>query len=184
MTLLQNLLLLTFLLPIGSALAAQGFTPSPDFVALLDTMELRLNPPLNADFKPVRRRANKYLPDQFVVYSREEKLEMRYSLLPEGEGNRYAGQPHLRSMTTVMNLGSNEEDAVISVHSFGEEEMAVFNADWAKMYTFRPKDSYSDKRMAQLVAIYREGRGMAYAVLLFDKAPATLDGRQLAMRFR
>ena len=52
------------------------------------------------------------------------------------------------------------------------------------MYTFRPKRSFSDKSQAQLIALYRSGRGLAYTILLFDKAPDPLEGRQLTLRFR
>jgi len=157
---------------------------TPEFAILLDSMDVRINHPLDADFRLQPNLENDYLKDQLTAYSKREKLEMRFHLRPETGTDPYFQMPHLRAATLVMNLSSNEEDAVTTVHSFGEEEMAIFNADWARMYTFRPKRSYSDRGNAQLVALYKSGRGMAYIILLFREAPTTIEGRQLALRFR
>ena len=165
-------------------LTAQRFATTPEFDRLLEQLDATVNYPLQSDFRTIKTPRNDYLEDHLAVRSRAEKLEIRFHLRPERDYDIYAGRPHYLSMMKVMNLGSNADDAVTAVHSFGEEELAVFNADWARMYTFRPKRGYSEREQAQLVAIYREGRGMAFVVLLFDRAPETLEGRQLAVRFR
>lgn len=170
---------LSFALPLAAQLPL-----TPEFTRLLDSMDVRVNHPFNADFKLRPIIENDYLEDQLVVLSKEEKLEVRFHLRPETENDLYYRRPHLRAGLLVMNLASNDEDAVTTVHSFDEEEMAVFNADWARMYTFRPKRSYSSEPNAQLIAAYKEGRGLAYTILLFDQAPPTLEGRQLLLRFR
>ncbi|MGB3800731.1 MAG: hypothetical protein WA952_13025 [Lewinella sp.] len=173
------LLLLT-----GSTLVAQIDLP-PDFMVRLDSLDMRFNAPLDSDYREkTLRDENRWLDDHYTMSSRREKLEIRFHLDPEQLGDRYYGLPHLAATTLAMNLGSNDEDAVTAVHSFGTEEMAIYNADWARMYTFRPKRSFSNKEQAQLIALYREGRGLAYTILLFDDAPDTLDGRQLSLRFR
>ncbi len=175
-------LLLLFALPIAAG--AQVDLPG-DFLVRLDSLDIRFNAPLDSDYKEkTLRDENRWLEDHYTMTSRREKLEVRFHIVPEHEGDRYYGLPHLAATTLAMNLGSNDEDAVTAVHSFGTEEMAVYNADWARMYTFRPKRSFSDKEQAQLIALYREGRGLAYTILLFDDAPDTLDGRQLSLRFR
>ena len=172
------------LLVLALPVAAQMDLPA-DFLARLDSLDLRFNAPLDSDFREqTLRNDNRWLSDHYTMTSRREKLEIRFFIAPEHEGDRYAGLPHLAATTLAMNLGSNDEDAVTAVHSFGEEDMALYNADWARMYTFRPKRSFSDKEQAQLIALYREGRGLAYTILLFDRAPDTLDGRQLSLRFR
>lgn len=176
-------LILLILLAIATPMAAQ-MPLTPEFSALLDSLDVRVNHPFNADFKLKPLAENDYLADQLVAYSKDEKLEVRFHLRPETEDDLYYRRPHLRAGLLVMNLASNDEDAVTTVHSFGEEEMAIFNADWARMYTFRPKRSYSPMPNAQLIATYKEGRGLAYTILLFDHAPPTLEGRQLLLRFR
>ncbi|NJB86468.1 hypothetical protein GGR26_002236 [Lewinella marina] len=175
---------LLFLLLFAAALPAQMDLP-PDFITRLDSMDIRFTAPLDSDFRETTlRNENRWLEDHYAMASRREKLELRFHLRPEHEGDRYYQLPHLAATTLAMNLGSNDEDAVTAVHSFGEEELALYGADWARMYTFRPKRSFSDKEQAQLIALYREGRGLAYTILLFDKAPETLEGRQLSLRFR
>ena len=167
------------------ALPLTGQLPvPPEFQTLLDSMDIRLNHPLDGDFKLRHSAANDYLEDMVTLTSRREKLEMRFHLIPESKLLFYQGRPHLKAGLVQMNLASNDEDAVTAIHSFGEEELAVLNADWARMYTFRPKSSYSFRRQAQMIAVYREGKGMGLLMLLFDKAPPTIEGRQLTLRFR
>ena len=171
----------------GSSAPRGRLTAPPPFSALLAEMNMVWNRPLDSDYRTIRTPKNDYLADHFGMYSRDERLEIRFHLIPEDSTDRYFQLPHLRAMTLVMNLTSNADDvpeSSSSVISFGDEELEIFGADWAKLFTFRPKRSYSEKRHAQLVATYKEGSGMAYAVLLFDKAPETLEGRQLALRFR
>ncbi|PPK88439.1 hypothetical protein CLV84_1406 [Neolewinella xylanilytica] len=180
----MKVLLLSFLLLTSLAGSAQIDLP-PEFLLRLDSLDMRFNAPLDSDYREKTfRDENRWLEDHYTMTSRREKLELRFHIVPEHEGDRYYGLPHLAATTLAMNLGSNDEDAVTAVHSFGTEEMALYNADWARMYTFRPKRSFSDKEQAQMIALYREGRGLAYTILLFDDAPDTLDGRQLSLRFR
>lgn len=157
---------------------------TPAFESLLDSLDVRVNHPFDAGFVVQANPENDYLEHQLTVYSKAEKLEMRFHLRGEDERELYYQRPHLRAAMLAMNLGSNDDDAVTAVHSFGEEELAVLNADWARMWTFRPKRSYSSRSQAQLIAAYKEGRGLMYTVLLFDKAPETLEGRQMMLRFR
>ncbi|MFK8162688.1 MAG: hypothetical protein AB8H12_09525 [Lewinella sp.] len=174
---------LILLLLSGGLLHAQ-LPLTPEIQVWLDSLDVRVNHPFDADFKLLKNPENDYLADQLTVRSKSEKLEIRLHLRPETELDLYYQRPHLRVGMLVLNLASNAEDAVTTVHSFDDEELAVLNADWARMYTFRPKTSYSGRSTAQLVAIYKVGRGLAYTVLLFDDAPDTLEGRQLLLRFR
>lgn len=175
--------LLCFLCYYSVQLSAQ-LPVSVEFSELLSETALQLEHPQDAAFKLKPNPKNDYLKDQLTLYSKEEKLEMRFHIVPETENDIYYQRPHMRASLLVMNLGSNAEDAVTTVHSFDEEELAVLNADWARMYTFRPKTSYSPHAHAQLIASYKQERGLAYTVLLFDKAPGTLEDRQLVLRFR
>jgi hypothetical protein len=156
---------------------------SPAFSAIMDSIGVTIIQPLSGDFQIRPNQKNDYLDDQLTVYSKKEKLEIRFSLRAVPPNDIYNRMPNFLAGTLALNLGSNDEDAVTSVHSFGEEELAVFNADWAVMYTFRPKRSYSERTNAQLIAIYREGVGMAYTVLLFEKTPPTIEDRQLSLSF-
>ncbi len=177
-------LILFLALFVFSPLLSAQLPLTPAFESLLDSLDVRVNHPFDDGFRLLENPENDYLEDQLTVYSKPEKLEMRFHLRPEDERDVYYQRPHMRAAMLVMNLGSNDEDAVTAVHSFGEEELAVMNADWARMWTFRPKQSYSYRTTAQLIAAYKEGRGILYTVLLFDKAPDTIEGRQMMLRFR
>lgn len=156
----------------------------PDtFQNLSNGMNVKLDDVLRLDFRPRENEENDYLESHLTLHSRHENLELRFHLRPLKANDLLANMVRLRSHTVAMNLASNDEDAVTSVHSFGEEELMAMNADWARMYTFRPKRSYSSRQHAQLVAVYRSDRGLAFAVLLFDKAPPTLEDRQLVLQF-
>ena len=159
--------------------------PLPDtFNVLSEAAAVQLSPDWWRDFRIQPSTQNDYLDSHLTLYSKAEKLEMRFHLRPERPNDPLAGLPFIRVQTMATNLGSNEEDAVTAVHSLGEEELAALNADWGRLYTFRPKRSYSDRAHAQLLAVYREGRGLVTTVLLFNKPPGTLDDRQLMLRFR
>ena len=176
-------MLLFPLLLLSTLLSAQLDLPA-DFQQLLDSMDVRYTPPLDSDYREALRQDNDYLADHYSVRSRSERLELRFHLRPENETDQYYRRPHMAATALAMNLSSNDEDAVTAVHGFDDEELDLYRADWAKMYTFRPKRSFSDRQQAQLIALYREGRGMAYTVLLFDEAPIELEDRQLSLRFR
>ena len=180
---MKTLLLFPLLLLASTTISAQLELPA-EFQQLLDSLDVRFTAPSDSDYREAPRHDNDYLADQYSLQSRREKLELRFHIRPENEADHYYQQPHLAATTLAMNLGSNDEDAVTAVHSFDDEELDLYHADWAKMYTFRPKRSFSDKQQAQLIALYREGRGMVYTILLFNEAPNTLEGRQLSLRFR
>lgn len=149
----------------------------------LDTMQADIFRPLDSDFRPVKVDGEDYVPAQFAMYSKREKLEIRYYARPKKELGFFAQMPHLDASRVVMNAASNDEDAVTTGHSFGTEDRKTFGADWAKLFTFPPKRGFSDTQYAQMVAIYRENQGMIYIFLLFNDAPDTLDARQIAARF-
>jgi hypothetical protein len=175
---------LTILLCMLSSLLWAQLPMDTELGAWLDSMDVRLFQPFDVAYKKMPATENDYLEDHVRIYSKEEKLEIRMHFRAEAPNDPYFGMPHLRAGHLAMNLGSNDEDAVTSIHSFGEEEMMVLNADWARLFTFRPKRSYSERSQAQLVAFYREGTGMVYLVLLFDRPPGSLEDRQLLLGFR
>jgi len=166
----------------AGGLRAQQLLPQ-DFTSRASMMRAELDSLVEVGFRVRKQGPNPYLDDHLTLYSKAEKLEIRFHLRPAREGDRMADLPNLRAHTTAMNLGSNDEDAVTTVHSFDEEELSALNADWMRMYTFRPKTSYSSRVHAQLVAIYRKDRGTAYIILLFDDVPPTIEDRQLALSF-
>lgn len=139
--------------------------------------------PLDSDFKAINIKSSRFQAPQFVMYSRQEKLEIRYYLQTAAEMGSFQGMPHVASSRLLIDISSNDDDALLTAHSFTDEAFLTFGADWAKLFTFKPKRSFSDTQYAQLVALYKEGRGLIYVCLLFNKPPESLDTRQLAIRF-
>lgn len=171
------LLLLPFYLP------AQ-FPITPEFQAELDHLGIRVNHPFDDGFKLEEPSGNPYLAESLRMYSRKEKLELRFGAVPYDPQDQFKDFPNIRAGHLVLNLASNEEGAVTTVLSLDQYEMDALNADWAMVYIFRPKRSLSDRKTAQLVASYKEDRGIVYTLLLYNKVPETMNGRQMALRWR
>ena len=174
-------ILLSLLFPL------QGHTQidlNNDFTALAEQMGLDFMAPLDAGYKDLKPYPNRYQVYEFAIRSRKEKLEIRYHLEPEKEGNALSSLPHVRCMQLLSHLASNDEEHNIAAHSLPTSiRVEDLNADWAKVFFFSPKKEFSPRLTCQLLAIYKEGRGMAFAFLLFDKPPVSLDNRLLTLRF-
>lgn len=161
-------------------LPAQPELPA-GFEQLLSAAGLAFVYPLDSDYRLRNPEENDYFQDQLRLYSRREKIEMRFAIQPETENS---WPPHVAAGRLAIHLASNHEEAQISVHRLGEEEAAFYRADWVKMYTFPPKPSFAPFDHCRLLALYREGRGTAFICYLFDDPPpAVLDARLHALYF-
>lgn len=141
--------------------------------------------PIEADYRYRLAHKNDYLTYDFAIHSRRERMEIRYALLPAAELGELAGYPHVAASRLLMHLAANDEDAVVTTHTLPADEVRYdYQADWVRMFHFRPKKGFSEANHCRLLAIYREGYGMAYVLLLFDTAPEQIDSRSLALRFR
>ncbi|PHI18229.1 hypothetical protein CEQ90_19025 [Lewinellaceae bacterium SD302] len=177
-----NFLLLFVLLVAVNNLAGQG--PLPQAAAnRFDSLGADIIRPFDADFKEVSVARTRFRPAEYAIGSKKEKLEIRYYLQTEKELGHFSGMPHVATGRFLMDVGSNDEDAQTTVHSFQGEQLETYNADWSKLFTFQPKYEFAAYEYAQLVALYKEGRGLIWVILLFNKPPDTLDARQLAARF-
>ncbi|MEM8585142.1 MAG: hypothetical protein AAGF87_12770 [Bacteroidota bacterium] len=176
--------ILIFIVALATSLQAQPLVLEEGFTSKLEAMQLEFVAPVDGNFKLRPSDDLRRLHIDQTLWSRSEKLEVRIGLLqPEDLGNLIE-LPDMAARQLVMDLASNEETAPpISVHRFGEEEMKIFQADWARQYTFQPKQHQIPYRIVQLTALFKRGRGMAYLLLLFDHAPDTLDSRQQMLRF-
>lgn len=174
-----------FLLLLG--LPSIGFsqiTLDAEVQARLDACQIDLILPVESDYKAIRAEANSFFPADLELRSRKEKMEIRYRFLPDTSLGTASSYPHLNANAQAIHLASNEPNAIISGHSFSIEELTEqFNADWAMLYTFPPKNGFSGRTTCRLLALYREGVGMAYVAFLFDQPPLSLDARLYALRF-
>lgn len=139
--------------------------------------------PLDAGYKTISITGEDYVPAQFAIYSRQEKMEIRYYARTYQELGYFADSPHVDASRIVMNTATNYGELATTVHSFAPEDRKALGADWAKLFTFKPKTGFSQTEYAQMIAIYKENVGIIYIFLLFNDAPETLDSRQVAARF-
>lgn len=182
---MRQLLSLALALSLSGWLFAQAIPLDSAFAHQLSNIGIDFVHPIGSDFRPRPNEDLRLLEVDQTLYSRQEKLEVRLAVLGVDELGEMANMPHIATSRIIMDLGSNDETAPpISVHSFDAEDMEFFNADWARQFIFRPKQGQAPYQLAQLTALYKEGCGMAYILLLFNRPPDTLDARQRLLRFR
>ena len=182
---MQKIFFLTSLLLFCTySLSAQIDIP-PRFSQLLELSKLDFHEPLEAKYKDVNVLKNPWQAYDFAIRSRKEKLEIRYLVVPFNEANPLNNIPHINCMRMITNLASNSQDVVITGLSVQEEELkGQFNADWGKVFLFKPKPGFSNRGHCKLLALHKEGIGTAYVFFLFDKADQNLDNRFYALSFR
>jgi hypothetical protein len=141
--------------------------------------------PLEARYKTIRLRKNRFLECDYGIRSRKEKLEIRYAIEPIEAGSRASLIPHVKAFSMATHLATNSEESVISKLSISPESLTEdFNADFGEVYVFKPKSAFSEKLYCQMLVLYKEGKGLVYVFFLFDDPNNTaLDYRFQAVRF-
>ncbi len=155
------------------------------FQSQLEEAKLDFVYPLEGKYKSATPIKNAYLNYPFAIRSKREKIEIRYFIAPSITNELVSVAPHAASMQMVLHLATNDETAMISNLPISPNRLKEdFNADWGKVAIFKPKLSFSSRTYCKMLAIYKEGIGMAYAFFLFDKNSLELDNRFLALRFQ
>lgn len=166
-------------------LSAQKIDIPQDFNQLLEQVDAYLILPLeNGRYKDIRPFSNRWMNYDFSIRSRKEKLEIRYKVVPYRENDLRFQAPHVLAMQAMMQVATNDEEAVVSRLPISERSLKEdYLADWGQLFTFVPKIGFSQSSTCQMVSLYREGKGMVFLFFLFDRAPAELDYRRLAIAF-
>lgn len=173
----------------AQALAAQ-IEYSPSFTKLLEQAQLDFQAPLENSYRdlPVWKDAAAFQSYDFAIGSRQEDLEIRYRVLPYNQQNQIFLAPYVEAARLAMHLARNEEaeeDRIITYFDVKEEVLKqAFNADWGMTFFFHPKSAFSNRTHCKLLALYAEGKGMAFVLFLFDEPSQALDNRFEALRFR
>ena len=156
----------------------------PEFAQQLTDNELQFVFAADSDYRPYRYQLNDYEPCDFAMRSRRERLQIRYLIMPLDTGDYMSYLPQMMASRMVSHLTKNEEEAVISMHELSQEQTeGDFHADWARIFYFPPKPQFSDYEHCRMLAIYREGKTMAYVFFLFDKPPVQLNQRLVTLQF-
>jgi len=150
------------------------------FTLLLGEAGLDYLQPSDAGYREIKTAKNKFQHCDFALYSRQEKLEIRFLIEPVRDTNAILN-PQLRCMGLITHLATNDEEAAIAVHHIPG---APYNADWVKAFFFQPKPVFGEWQHCKMLAIYKEGRGMAFVFYFFNEAVEALDHREVLMQFR
>jgi hypothetical protein len=133
-------------------------------------------------YRSVNRSRNDLLPTYFARFNRKHRVEVRIHLIPESSDPLVP--PHIRTGSLAMHLATNEEGTEIRGVRLEPSELDPYRADWGTRFRFRPKRGFSPRKYAELIGLYREGRGTAYTILLFDEMTEEVERRMGMFRFQ
>lgn len=163
---------------------AQQVALSEEFNELLARVDADVILPVEAAYRDIRPLKNRWMDYDFSIRSRKEKMEIRYKVLPFKKENRTFYAPHVKAMQVMMQVATNDQEAVVSALSLSEKSLKEdYRADWGKLFTFQPKEEFSNKQTCQMITLFREGRGMVFLFFLFNRPPSQLNYRHLALSF-
>lgn len=172
------------LILLGTAFLFGYSQNSSIFEEKLKRTQLEWLEPLEAAYKIVRPKENVFQNYDQAIYSRKERLEIRYLILPYESSDPTADLPHIKAGRLMLNLSSNMEEFTGSAFSYTDlAAKKDFNADWANEYLFKPKKAFSDYPNCRMLSIHKKGVGTAHVFLLFDEIPEMLDARTISLRF-
>jgi len=155
------------------------------FVEKMKTATLEINVPLENRYKDISVKKNDFQKYDLAIWSKKEKLEIRYSIEPFLTDTPLNSIPHLQCMKVITNVATNDEDVAVSVHSMSQKELLEeFNADWGAVAYFQPKPEFGNYKHCKMLALFKEGKATAYVFFLFDKASEVVDQRFYALRFK
>ena len=152
-----------------SGLHAQLSLPA-EFSRTLGQRGMMLNSGLLAGYQLVPVIPNDDMEYHIALRSASGSLEVRYTFRADPGGNSFSAF----ALATLLNVGSGED----ALGPFPPQAVkAEFNADRGVSGPFTPRSTFSnDHDSGIMVAIWAEGRGMAYAFYLFNE-----NQRELAL---
>lgn len=182
---MRHILLVLVLLLLNGWHVYGQFRLPERFVQLLESAGLEFFQPLEGRYVVQPYLKNELLAADFIMRSRREKLEIRFNVFPEDPTTAADDFPHIRALQMASHIASNDDDSVITALSLGKEDLGVdrFNADWGKLYYFRPKMGFSTRSHCQMLVLHREGLGTVFVFYLFDEASSAIDNRLLSLAF-
>lgn len=155
------------------------------FHLLLEETQMEFLKPLDAGYKKSWITKNTIQNYDFAIRSKREKLEIRYLIEPYQANNPSFAAPHIRCMQKVLSIASNDQNVVMTGLDIDPSQLANdFNADWGKLFFFKPKAQFCNYQNVQMLALFKEGQGMAYVFFLFNQAERALDNRLIALRYK
>ena len=145
-----------------SGLHAQLSLPA-EFSRTLGQRGMMLDSGPLAEYELVPVMPNNDMEYDVALRSASGRLEVRYALRWDPGGNSFSAF----ALATLLNVGSGED----ALGPFPQKAVrAEFNADRGVSGPFAPRSTFSsDYDSGIMVAIWAEGRGMAYTFYLFNE---------------
>ncbi len=141
--------------------------------------------PTEGKYASKRPKKNSYQKIDHQIYSKEDKLEIRYTIIPYEENNPATQIPHVEFMRVISSIAPNEDDTPVTVHTMPSIDLSKqFNADWGSIAYFKPKPNFADYKHCRFLSLYGDQRGTIHIFFLFDEPSPILDDRLYAMRFK
>lgn len=166
---------------------AQSLRPPSELSQLLQTARVELLEPLESDYHVLRpsERSTDYQPYDYAIYSRKEKLEIRYLVQPIADGTTALQlPPHAQFMRTLTHVASNDESTVIAVHRMATTDLdTVFLADWGKEALFSPKSAFSGRTYCKMLMLHKSEQANVFVFFLFDDPNTDWEKRYYALQF-
>jgi len=160
-------LLMCFSIISLSDLCSQSdFTYTKDFEQKLQKFSLQYFQPTEMWLHPVPHQ-DEYDEYDLVLYSEDQKVEVRYLFRDENSPLALATMPHLEFYRSIIDFASNDHDAneIIIQDMDLETANEKYNADWCLTALFTPKQSISSKPLGTILGIYKEDTGLIFCMV-------------------
>ena len=154
---------------------------SKSFTQKLQHMEMDFYEPLENSYKKIRVQRNDIIDYDFAIKARKGDMEIRFALYPDNDATKY---PHINVMSMASSVATNDEEAKLVLHQLPSSELKEYGADWGAMIFLQPKEMFTGKDHCKMLALYKEGQGLAYAFFLFDKATEEVDVQKYCLGFK
>jgi len=166
-------------------LFGQKIKYSKSMLHKMEQTEIDIFEPTEGKYTSKRPQRNDYQKIDHQVYSKEDKIEIRYTIIPYEENNRKTQVPHIEFMRVISSIAPNEEDTPVTVHTMPPIDLSKhFNADWGSIAYFKPKPSFANYQHCRFLSLYGDKRGMIHVFFLFNEPSPILDDRIYAVRFK
>lgn len=173
-----------FLFTVNSQLGAQELDFDASFISLSEKAKLEIFTPVESSYRSLNTLSNPYQSYQQAIYSKREKLEMRYTIIPYDEAKPNTSMPNIHIARMVTSIAKNEEDSILAFHDISSADLEMFGADWGQTVFLHPKTDFATQTFCKVVTLYKEAQGTVSVFYLFNEADnSALDSRYFSVRF-
>ena len=98
------------------------------------------------------------------IHQPKEKYRVLVLFKPEGQ----PPIPHVKATLRANHFSDNTDESLVAIHTFTEEGLEPYGADWGAVYYFRPKPALPAYRDCQMVSLFKLDVGTVHLLYLFD----------------